>query len=152
MCASRPCVSTFLSLCSYLCPNPCLHDPPHPPCFPLTPSPACLFLALFVSFLRPLVSDLPPVTLSHRRAQASVLPDTKPDRWSKGEKKGGGGLGPSRRRRGKHTGASEIDKHQLARATPTHLILLRFSHQCPLPLPHNVKKRIGSQEKIVGSY
>lgn len=151
MCASRPCVSTFLLLCSYLCPNPCLHNPPtHPPRFPLTPSPACQFLALFVSFLHPLVSDLPPVTLSHRRAQASVLPDTKPDQWREEEKNKG--LGPSRRRRGKHTGASEIDKHQLAQATPTHLILLRFSHQCPLPLRHNVKKRIGSQEKIVGSY
>lgn len=37
-------------------------------------------------------------------------------------------------------------------ATPARLILLRFSHQCPLPLPHNVKERIRAPEKIVENY
>lgn len=34
-------------------------------------------------------------------------------------------------------------------ATPARLILLRFSHRCPLPLPHNVIKRL---VEIVDNY
>lgn len=37
-------------------------------------------------------------------------------------------------------------------ATPAHLILLRFSHRCPLPLPHNVRKKLVEMANDYQSY
>lgn len=60
-----------------------------------------------------------------------------------------GACGPSKR--GNAQGPPRLTSTNWL-ATPTRLILLRFSHQCPLPLPHNVKERIRAPAKIVENY
>lgn len=90
--------------------------------------------------------DLPPVTLSHGgdrlvcpfKLQTLSLFDR--------EKRG---LGPSKK--GNTQGPLRLTSTNWL-ATPTRLILLRFSHQCPLPLPHNVKERIRALVKMVENY
>lgn len=80
------------------------------------------------------------------RGQASVsiyAPDTKPVRQR--EK----GLGLSKT--GNTRGPLRLTSTNWL-ATPARLILLRFSHRCPLPLPHNVVKRIAALGKIVDNY
>lgn len=101
---TRPCVSTFLSLCSYLYLNPRLHGPFLLPSL----SPAACYSPSLSPFSVP-VSRSATCHSVRPRGQASVsiyASDTKPVRQR--EK----GLGPEQDR--EHAGASQIDKHQLA--------------------------------------
>lgn len=113
-----------------------------PSCLGLSPPvPRCLCL-LSLS----LCLDLPPVTLSHRGDRVVCPFKLQTLSLTDREKRG---LGPSER--GNTQGPPRLTSTNWL-ATPTRLILLRFSHQCPLPLPHNVKERIRALAKIVGNY
>lgn len=138
---TRPCVSAFLSLCSYLFPNPCLHGS-FPSCLGLWPPvPHCLCPLSLSSCL-----DLPPVTLSHR-GDGLVCPFKLQTLSLTDREKGG----LDQAREGNTQGPPRLTSTNWP-ATPTRLILLRFSHQCPLPLPHNVKERIRAPAKIAENY
>lgn len=111
---TRLCVSTFLSLHSYLFPNPRLHSrlllvPRRP----------------FVSFLRPQVLTC---HLSVFHTEGTGRRDHLSFRHFEKEK--GERLGANLK---EYTRASEIDKHQLAGDTNLPNPFKIFPHQCPAP-------------------
>lgn len=138
------CVSTFLSLCSYLFPNPFLHGS-----FPLLSRSlaACSSLSLSPFLCRHVsirhLSLCHSVTSSGQASVSIWASDIKPDR--SGERR----LRPSKR--GNTQGPPRLTSTNWL-ATPPCLILLRFSHQCPLPLPYNVTGRIMAPVKVLENY